>query len=196
VNDFSDDIRQVGNAWLAYENGGVGRPIFSVFRNLNDEQVKEYYEIYKSINLEPVPAGLKERVKRLEVDLIYKNGQPNPKSFKSGDIIGLYYKDSDYHVTAFKDSATSRKWYPNGNMGANLQRKRIGHTFNTHVGVVGTIKDGVPLIFHNIHGNLISDPPQNLKIVWVKRPSGAALINSVRGIPDRISSEVSDRRSK
>ena len=44
---------------------------------------------------------------------------------------------------------------------------------NTHVGIVGAIKNGVPLIFHNIGGDVYSDPYNKLrgggKIVWVKR---------------------------
>ena len=43
---------------------------------------------------------------------------------------------------------------------------------NTHIGIVGAIKDGVPLIFHNIGGNVISDPASNLNIAWVKRKGG------------------------
>ena len=44
-----------------------------------------------------------------------------------------------------------------------------GWSFNTHVGVVGAIKDGQPIIFHNVHGNVISEPAKNLQITWVKR---------------------------
>jgi hypothetical protein len=39
--------------------------------------------------------------------------------------------------------------------------------------VVGTIKDGVPIIFHNIGGQVFADPYNNIKggsrIAWVKR---------------------------
>ena len=48
-----------------------------------------------------------------------------------------------------------------------------GFGMNTHVGIVGAIKDGVPLVFHNITGSVFSDPYNKLKnggkIVWIKR---------------------------
>jgi hypothetical protein len=40
---------------------------------------------------------------------------------------------------------------------------------NTHIGRVGVVKNGVPLIFHNVDGTTKSDPQQNLRIAWVKR---------------------------
>jgi uncharacterized protein YijF (DUF1287 family) len=39
---------------------------------------------------------------------------------------------------------------------------------NTHVGIVGSIKDGVPLIFHNITGTVRAEPASKLRIMWVK----------------------------
>lgn len=167
VNNFSDAISAVGNAWEAYENGGVGKNIFSVFKKLSFPQMQKYEEIYKEIKGGGDPVV---KIKRFEEELIAQNGQPDPGKLKMGDVIGLYYEPSKYHTEAFIGSATYRMWYPNDVMGKTIVRKRIGHTFNTHVGVIGTIKDGVPLVFHNIDGTLKSDPPQNLKIVWVKRP--------------------------
>ena len=41
---------------------------------------------------------------------------------------------------------------------------------NTHVGIVGALKDGVPLVFHNVTGNVKSDPINNLNVAWIKRP--------------------------
>ena len=167
VNNFSDQISAVGNAWEAYENGGVGKNIFSVFRGLSYEQMKKYQAIYQEIKAGGDPV---DKIKRLEEELIAQNGQPDPKKLKLGDVVGLYYEPSTHHTEAFIGSATYREWYPDGKMGKTIVREKIGHTFNTHVGVVGAAKDGVPLIFHNVQGTLLSDPPQNLKIVWVKRP--------------------------
>lgn len=167
VNNFSDQIGALGNAWEAYENGGVGKNIFSVFRKLTYPQMMQYQKIYDDIKAGGNPS---DEIKHLEEELIAQNGQPDPSSLKMGDVVGLYYEPSSHHAEAFIGSAEYRLWYPEGKIGKTIVRKRIGHTFNTHVGVVGAIKDGVPLIFHNIHGKLISDPPQNLQITWVKRP--------------------------
>jgi hypothetical protein len=35
-------------------------------------------------------------------------------------------------------------------------------TFNTHVGFVGAIKDGNPLIFHNVEGKYLSTPADKM----------------------------------
>ena len=52
-------------------------------------------------------------------------------------------------------------------------KKGIGWGMNTHIGVVGAIKDGVTIVFHNIGGQVWADPYNNLKgdsrIAWVKR---------------------------
>jgi len=46
---------------------------------------------------------------------------------------------------------------------------------NTHVGIVGAIKNGTPIIFHNIHGDVFADPKGSIhgggKVVWVRRSS-------------------------
>jgi len=52
-------------------------------------------------------------------------------------------------------------------------KKGIGWGMNTHVGIVGAIDNGVPIVFHNIGGQVWADPYNNLKggsrIAWVKR---------------------------
>jgi len=48
---------------------------------------------------------------------------------------------------------------------------------NTHVGIVGAIKNGTPIIFHNIHGKVYADPKGLIhdggRVVWVRRSSNA-----------------------
>jgi len=50
---------------------------------------------------------------------------------------------------------------------------------NTHVGIVGAIKNGTPIIFHNIHGDVFADPKGLIhgggKVVWVRRSSSRGL---------------------
>ena len=52
-------------------------------------------------------------------------------------------------------------------------KKGKGWGMNTHVGIVGAIDNGVPIIFHNIGSQVWADPYNNLKgdsrIAWVKR---------------------------
>jgi hypothetical protein len=50
---------------------------------------------------------------------------------------------------------------------------------NTHVGIVGAIKNGTPIIFHNIHGSVYADPKGLIhdggRVVWVRRSSDAGI---------------------
>lgn len=68
---------------------------------------------------------------------------------------------SDYKLTTVKNKFNVNKSTLND------------YTFNTHIGFVGAVKNGVPLIFHNIDGKLYSTPATMLKnknfmmITWV-----------------------------
>jgi len=170
VNDFSTKLTYVGDAWTAFDTPSVGKQVFSVFRNLTDTDVKKYDDIYKGIQ-----RGIDQtaNIINFEKELIARNGQP--RGLKVGDVVGIFYPPSLHHVKAFNLSG-KRYHFANGDLGNTVKIKRIGHTFNTHVGIVGAIKNGVPLIFHNVgdkktkKGQLISSPLNKLQIVWVKRP--------------------------
>ena len=102
------------------------------------------------------------------VDSLVPKTYNGPK-LKPGDIVGIYYTDSKNHERAFYEGAkTGKGWFVNGNPG-NTIKKGDGWGMNTHIGRVGVVKNGVPLIFHNVDGTTKSDPPQNLRIAWVKR---------------------------
>ena len=167
VNDYSTKIKYVGNAWLAYRTDAVGKKIWSVFDKLDNADIQSYFNIYKGIK-----AGkgdtLVPTIKSLEQKLISKSGKPS--NLQVDDVVGLFYPPSTHHVEAFLGSGEQGKgFYPNGMPGVTL-KSGIGHTFNTHVGIVGAIKNGVPLIFHNIKGNVVSTPLSLANVVWVKRP--------------------------
>jgi hypothetical protein len=57
---------------------------------------------------------------------------------------------------------------------------------NTHVGIVGAIKNGTPIIFHNIHGDVYADPKGLIRdggrVVWVRRSidSGRPAVDGVK----------------
>ena len=90
-------------------------------------------------------------------------------SLKIGDIVGMYYRDSGNKGKAFCERAVQRGLDGSGNV-TNIDP----FTFNTHVGYVGAIKNGVPMIYHSVHGTRLSTPVNQLKskdgsamIVWV-----------------------------
>jgi len=90
-------------------------------------------------------------------------------SLKVGDIVGMYYRDSGNKGKAFCERASQRGLDSSGNV-----KDTDPFTFNTHVGYVGAIKNGVPIIYHSVHGTRLATPANQLKskngsamIVWV-----------------------------
>lgn len=236
VNDFSDKVSFVGNAWNAHDNRALGSLVYSVFDQINDDSKNKVIDLWKKIDSKG--GGSKSGTYAGQVSsLVSKlSSTSKPSNLKLGDIVGLYYPPSSYHEYAFYNSGKSYfietskntssrkescsktekpqkcdqnvldlqvqlndtcsvmsdKLKEDGQTGLNTKQamnfckptsKKIpGKTIsrgvawgmNTHIGIVGAIKNGVPLIFHNIHGQVYSDPPTKLhggsKIVWVRRP--------------------------
>jgi hypothetical protein len=134
-----------------------------------------------------------ENVKSLQSTLV-----PNQSSLKGslakGDIVGIYYPKSSHHVEAFYQAVTGKdgkgnsitpsyvKTAGNSMVKGSNGYPELGKTWaggriwsmNTHLGIVGDIKNGVPIIFHNIGGTVWADPLGKLqgdgKIMWIKQP--------------------------
>jgi hypothetical protein len=173
VNDFSTKFNMVGNAWNAYANDSlVGPTVYSAFKGLDkpkqDFMVKTWLDLNKS-------GGGKEngnhmiQIKNFVDTLVPKLNQ-GFKDLKLDDVVGIYYPNSKHHEEAFYQGGV--RWFKDVDgkkIPGDTIKRGDGWGMNTHVGIVGAIKNGVPLIFHNIHGNVQSDPPNKLRIAWVKR---------------------------
>ena len=171
VNDFSDKFDGVGHAWLSYRyDTKLGRTIDSKFRGLNksqqDKAIKLWQQIHKAGGAEKGSNITRGEVKSFIKGLVGSGLNPD---LKIDDVVGLYNEGSKNHEKAFYYGG--EKWFKDGKPQDSI-RMGNGWGMNTHVGIVGAIKDGVPLIFHNVDGNVISDPASNLKIAWVKRKGG------------------------
>lgn len=159
VNNFSDEHGFIGDAWLAMCNPNLGSLVYSAFENISPDNKKKMNDLWKKIKAKggPIEKGtLTNQVKNLVGSMI-----PNTPSVKPqvGDIVGIYWPNSGFHELALyrgKKNETLCGWSP-----------------NTHVGIVGAIKDGVPIVFHNVHGQVYADPYNNMvgkaKIAWLKR---------------------------
>ena len=178
VNDFSKKIDFVGNAWLAHDLDGVGKRVWTVYQNLDPKTVDEIYKIFVDIDKaggwkDDKNGPITARIKALNEKLT-KN-QINPSILKVDDVVGIYYPPSSHHQQAFYEAG--KPYFVKDEKGNITKGKTIssgkGFGMNTHVGIVGAIKNGVPLIFHNIGGMVYSDPFNKLKgggkIAWVKR---------------------------
>lgn len=177
VNDFSKKLKYVGNAWLAHDLDQVGNRVMSSYTSLTPQQIEKIFSIFKEIEKKGGPkerksGGQVENIKSLQQSLI-KN--ISPSNLKVDDVVGIYYPDSSHHEEAFHEAG--KPYFVSDGKGGWKKGKTIsggkGFGMNTHVGIVGGKKNGVPLVFHNIGGNVYSDPYNNIKgggkIMWIKR---------------------------
>ena len=175
VNDFDDNKDIIGNAWDAHDLDSVGNRVWSSFVNLPSDKRNEVINLWKKINKSgggEDNGPFTNSVKSFVSGLIPK---VSPVSLKLNDIVGLFYPGSKHHEMAFYNSG--KPYFTKNSKGEMVAGKTIqggkGWGMNTHVGIVGAIKDGVPIVFHNIGGQVYADPYTNIKgdskIAWVKR---------------------------
>lgn len=173
VHDFSPKLQYVGNAWDAHNNDSVGKRTWSAFTNLNPDTAKNVESEWLKINQ---AGGGKEGgqfngdVKQLISKIV---PQTPPVKLQLDNIVGIFYPPSDHHEEAFYKAGTPYFTNVNGKMtpGKNIQSGK-GWGMNTHIGIVGAMKDGKPIVFHNVHGTVFADPADKLynggRIAWVK----------------------------
>jgi hypothetical protein len=164
VNDFSKTRDTIGDAWLSHDIDAAGKRVHSIYTSIDDNDIQKYIELYeKAVNGENVVSNIKS----FNEELISKG--PKPSGLKNDDVVGIYYPPSTNHEKAFKNAG--KNYFVDGDPkqpGKTLKGGR-GFSFNTHVGIVGAVKNGTPIVFHNVHGTVYSEPASNLQITWVKR---------------------------
>jgi hypothetical protein len=176
VNDFDDTRKEIGNAWTAHDVPSIGNMVWSSFTKLNSDQIDDVTDLWKKINKAGGPKDPKGPFTD-EVSNLVNSIVPNTpgSSLKLNDVVGLYYPGSKHHEKAFYDAG--KKWFRKNILGITVNgetiKRGVGWGMNTHIGIVGAIKDGVPIVFHNIGGQVWADPYNNLhggaKIAWIKR---------------------------
>ena len=176
VHQFINGLGNVGHAWIAYANSRLGNTVMSSFNHLNSDEIDDVTDLWKDIHKAGGPQDPKGPFSGKVVDLVNKLVPRTPNvSLKLNDIVGLFYPGSKHHEDAFYDAGKPffRKNMVGMTVNGETIKKGIGWGMNTHIGVVGAIKNGVPIVFHNIGGQVWADPYNNLKgdsrIAWVKR---------------------------
>jgi len=168
-----------GNAWDAFNNvknnGSVKYNAYtdgSVKWNYIYSQLKEN-KIGRDICTKYAGEDDADKVFKSQLPTIVTNSVPstskvNLKSLELGDIVGLYHSSSANKGMAFCQRALKRNLDNSGNI------DKDPFTFNSHVGFVGAIKNGVPIIIHNVHGHHMATPANKMlsktsddMIVWV-----------------------------
>ena len=174
VHQFVDGLGDVGHAWIAYDNSRLGDTIMSSFNRLNSNQIDDVTDLWKDINSDSKGKGntYSSEVAKLVSSIVPKTPRV---SLKLNDVVGLFYPGSKHHEEAFYEAG--KRFFRKNMVGMTVNgetiKKGIGWGMNTHVGIVGAIDNGVPIVFHNIGGQVWADPYNNLKggsrIAWVKR---------------------------
>jgi peptidoglycan hydrolase-like protein with peptidoglycan-binding domain len=169
-----------GNAWDVFNNvKGGGSVKYNAFTSGEVNWNSIFSELVKNRVGRPVcekHAAVEDadsKIGSAVPSIVTKNLPSSPKvgisSLKLGDIVGLYHKDSGNKGMAFCQRALKRGLDNSGNV-----KDKDPFTFNSHVGFVGAIKNGVPVIIHNVHGTHLATPATQMlnknsddMIVWV-----------------------------
>lgn len=181
INDFSDKFGYIGDAWIAHNNDNLGDRVFSSFTSLSPEQVKGAIDLWTKIDKNG--GGVKNGKFTDNVRQFVNKLVPStpPTKLNLDDVVGIYYPKSGFHEKAFYEAG--KPYFVDGPKDTKIPGNTIksgkGWGMNTHLGIVGAIKNGVPIIFHNIHGQVYADPVSSLKdggkVAWVRRPGSVAV---------------------
>jgi hypothetical protein len=97
----------------------------------------------------------------------------------------MYWRASKSKGKAFCNRANDRGLGADGTFKDNSP-----FTFNTHLGYVGAIKNGTPIIYHSVHGKRLATPANELL-----SSSGNGMITWVTGGPNTESKDDSEEFS-
>ena len=109
------------------------------------------YNIYDDARFKNVKTGeqLVETTKKVKA-----GSNTTADMYKTGDVIGIFWPSSSHHDEVLKSK-----------------------THNTHVGFVSDVVDGVPMITHNVHGTVKTEPYNNLYTGWIQRPNNDVIFD-------------------
>lgn len=156
VNALDPSVSTLGDAWTAYgRSQGGKKATYNVMTSMSPSQ-KELYDKYYDMELKSERNGRYTSVLGKLMGSITRGGRPPKNVLTPGSHVGIYWPTSKYHQKAFVDSSKNEKYSP----------------FNTHVGIVIAVKNGVPIILHEVEGKGLAEPYTNLNIAWVKSDMG------------------------
>jgi hypothetical protein len=199
VSNQLDDlgIPRQGHAWHSH-NKNQKNLTFTPFMKLNPNIQDNMAKLFTKINSNPIEKSQEGDVKSLISQLT--PDQTSLKNMLSvNDIVGLYWDGSNNFTKAFFEGATGisdmgkgsketdgpyfikkdgTPWNPT-DLGKNIQfmpgkslKNGSGFGMNTHLGYVGAIVNGEPIIFHNVHQTVHATPLSKMgktKIFWVAK---------------------------
>lgn len=182
----------VGNAWGFFKNLG-GNVVFNTFDQIiasKAQQIKNIMLMITSAKKEVAVTGETIGLKYpnyKKVNAAIKALYPPQVNFdlskvQQYDLVGMFYSLSENHVRAFDEAASRKTGIIIKDSPVEVDGKDVdineAFTFNTHLGFISVIKNGIPYVQHNIHGKvhvtalpliMKRDNPSNLMVAWIKR---------------------------
>jgi hypothetical protein len=135
-----------GNQVLTDALGVKFKDAWDIFENMTESKNSDsIFNIYDDKAFDNVSSV--EDLKRITKEVKRKK-QTTEGDYQIGDIVGLYWDGSSHH----NETLSSK-------------------THNTHSGFVSDIVDGVPIITHNVNGNVRQQPYNELVTAWIRRPN-------------------------
>lgn len=168
LSQYDSNWRGLGNAWNARSirtnalNKGTEKyNMFStanmdwkkIWNDIKSQGItKEYCQKYKASARSDEKNNI-GKIQKIGRDNIPTKSGVNISSLEPGDIIGLWHGSTTSLGKAMCDRLVDDLGLDDkGNF------KQLPFTYNTHVGFVTAIKDGVPIIAHNVSGNVEALP--------------------------------------
>lgn len=183
LSEYDRDFK-TGNAWVAasWAKGQGGKEKFNLFtsqidwnkiwNDLKKNQITKnecmgFYGKSKSDLF--TFSGKKKKLLEIVLNSVPPSSKLSISQLKPGDIVGLWHKNTNNKGRAFCERMVNDlKLDEKGNF------KELPFTYNTHVGFVTTVKDGVPIIAHNVSGTYYTVPATQMlssdsddMITWV-----------------------------
>lgn len=158
----------------ASKQNGVCGNAWTMMKNVEDAGGQMLFNIYENPEFSDVE-NAKDIKKATEKSL--KNTNLDYSQLQPGDIVGIYIPSSNAYGEVLKE----------------------GTTYNTHVGIVSEIKDGVPVVEHNIGGKVRKENINNITgtrygkaaVTVASRPKYEGKINNTLSFNPDIKSSLS-----
>lgn len=166
LGQYDQDLNLGGAAWFALpalKSQKGSQEKYNMFANgeiswdkIREDTVKQ--KITKTLCDKHVVEGtdkdsIEPKVKNFIKSHYPESSNVNLSSLQLGDFVGLYWAGSTNMGKAFCQRAVK-----NGLDDKGQFSKKEPFSFNTHIGFVGAIKNGEPIIFHNVHGTYLATP--------------------------------------
>jgi len=132
--------------------GLSGNHAWIMLKGITNHGGEKLFNAYENFGDKFAKAKSPTEIRNLTKDVLASIDKSAFSKLEVGDVVGLYFPGSSHHLEAKEDANK----YGTG-------------TYNTHVGYVADVRNGIPYIRHNIYGKWHLDPITKVYPVWAAR---------------------------